>query len=52
MREFIAYGYEPFGLRRETEKKISFDFFFKKGMRNKKGERERNGKKHWIFHRT
>ncbi len=25
-----AFGYEPFGLWRETEKKIGFDFFFKK----------------------
>jgi hypothetical protein len=26
--------------------------FSRSGMRNKKGERERNGTKHWIFHRT
>jgi hypothetical protein len=25
-----AFGYEPFGIWRETERKIGFDFFFKK----------------------
>ncbi len=44
IRESSLRGYAPFGLWRETEKKISFDFFFKKW--DEKQERQEREKWH------